>query len=283
MYSPKEYWDGIERRFGSADRDDFAAVIHPDSPPWFNILKDRIQHRAWILGLEKAAIPSGSTVLDLGCGTGRWIRRYVQRGMSPVGLDATDGMLRRAAARGSASSLTLGHIQELPFRDATFDLVSDVTVIQHVQTRDHQQILSEMARVLRPDGYVLLIELIRGNAPHIFPRRATDWSDAANAAGLTQIYARGVEYFLMDRAFVGFVQMLRRATGIAGKPVLPGQSKSGSAQQKPFNRKIFWALRRITCAVSEILEPAAQTMLPVQWATHALMVFKKTVHPHSPK
>jgi SAM-dependent methyltransferase len=275
MYSPKNYWDGIAQRFGSADPEGLAAVIHPDSPAWFNNLMDRMQNRAWNAGLAHTAVANDARVLDVGCGTGRWLRRYTRKGISPMGLDATEAMLQRIIAGGLSCPIVMGRAQRLPFPDDTFDLVSDVTAVQHINFIEQVDVLNEMSRVLRPEGHLLLIELIRGNAPHIFPRRARDWSSAANAAGLTQIYVRGQEYLLLDRAFVASARMLRRLITRGSTPVLPGQTENQRGPVRSPDKKIYWAIRRVTSALSEIVEPLAERILPVQWATHAVMVFKK--------
>jgi SAM-dependent methyltransferase len=275
MYSPKNYWDGIAQRFGSADPQGLAAVIHPDSPAWFNNLMDRMQNRAWNAGLAQTGVTASARILDVGCGTGRWLRRYAQKGFGPIGLDATEAMLQRVVASGLPCPILMGRAQRLPFRDNTFDLVSDVTAVQHINSAEQVGVLNEMSRVLLPEGHLLLIELVRGNAPHIFPRRARDWASAANAAGLTQIYVRGQEYLLFDRAFVASARMFRRLLRRGSIPVLPGQTGVNREPGRPPGRKMYWAIRRVTSILSEAVEPLAERILPVQWATHAVLVFKK--------
>src|SRR5437588_2008629 len=64
---------------------------------------------------------SGSTVLDLACGTGDLCRELARRGLSPVGVDFSAGML--AAAR-TTSPLVRADVLRLPVRDAIADGVT---------------------------------------------------------------------------------------------------------------------------------------------------------------
>src|SRR5262249_55311880 len=109
-----------------------------------------------------AALHPGARVLDVGCGTGRWIRRFGEMGLLPVGIDSTIGMLNLAHDQAGAHWLAAGMGQQLPFADACFDCVSDVTVVQHIPATTQPEALHEMIRVVRPGGSLILFELIRG-------------------------------------------------------------------------------------------------------------------------
>jgi len=275
VYSWREYWEGLAASYGHSDAQGFSAVLHPDAPAWFNTLIDRLQESAWREGLKSCGLQDHSRVLDVGCGTGRWLRRYLQRNMVPVGVDATQGMLQNAAASGVECQLVVGYAQSLPFGDGVFDLVSAVTVIQHIPPMDQADALKEMARVLRPGGHLLLLELIRGQGPHIFPRRPSDWIEQASLGGLSLAGWHGQEYLVLDRAFVQIVEAVRSLTGNKAGPSLPGRAPAGKAKPVSTARLVYWAIRRCTCKLSEWLEPVVQKACPGEWATHALFIFKK--------
>lgn len=277
MYPWKEYWANLAASNGSADAEGFSAVLHPDAPSWFNTTIDRLQERAWRKGLRLCQIKDDALVLDVGCGVGRWLRRYMERGLQTVGVDATEGMLQRAAASGLKCSLVVGLAQSLPFDDAAFDLVSAVTVVQHIPPTNQAEALKEMARVLRPGGHLLLLELIRGQGPHIFSRRPADWIERASSAGVSLVGWHGQEYLIPDRIFVGFVHTVRRLARNGPESSLPGQARTPplEPEQVPTARIVYWLIRRCTCAVSEWFEPVAQNVLPREWATHGLFIFKK--------
>lgn len=275
LYSWKDYWANLAASHGSADPNGFSPVLHPDTPPWFNATIDRLQENAWREGLRSCGLPDHSLVLDVGCGTGRWLRRYLQRNLVPVGVDATEGMLQVAATNGVECQLVVGCAQSLPFDDAIFNLVSAVTVIQHIPPVDHPGVLKEMARVLQPGGHLLLLELIRGQGPHVFSRPPSVWIEQASSAGLSLVGWRGQEYLVLDRIFVQFVQAVRRLAGKSAGSSLPVRMPVGKSEADSRARLAYWAIRRSTCALSEWIEPIVQNVCPGEWATHALFVFKK--------
>jgi len=275
VYSWREYWEGLAASYGRTDAHGFSPVLHPGAPTWFNALIDRLQEHAWREGLQACMLADGSRVLDVGCGTGRWLRRYAQRNLSPVGIDATQGMLQLAAASGVDCELVVGSAQNLPFGDGVFDLVSAVTVIQHIPPAEQRDALKEMARVLRPGGNLLLLELIRGRGPHIFSHCPLEWVEEASSAGLSLVGWRGQEYLVLDRVFVQIVQALRNLAGKNAGSSLPDQTPTGKSKSVSTARLAYWAIRRCTCALSECIEPAARNICPDEWATHALFVFKK--------
>jgi SAM-dependent methyltransferase len=277
VYSWKEYWDKVASAYGGADAQGFAPVLHPDAPSWYNLTIDRLQEKSWRRGLQSCGISDGAQVLDVGCGTGRWLRRYKQMQVRAVGLDATQDMLRRALSGGSGLSVVAARAQRLPFPDAAFDLVSDVTVVQHIASLEQDGVLKEMARVLKPGGYLLLIELIKGEAPHIFPRAPQKWIEAAAAAGLSPVKWEGQEFLVLDQLFVRAAQTARRLTDGKQGAVLPAQGNlSGERDnQRSASRSIYWALRRVSCKLSEWAEPLVRKTCPGTWATHAVFVFQK--------
>jgi SAM-dependent methyltransferase len=272
-YAPKKYWSSLAEGFRSADAFGFAPVLHPMAPPWFNQLIDGLQFRALRRALAIAALHPGARVLDVGCGTGRWIRRFGKMGFQPIGMDATLGMLDLARDRAGAGQLAAGMSQQLPFADASFDCVSDVTVVQHIPARIQPLALREMIRVLKPGGCLILFELIRGKDGHIFPRSPQNWIDEAESCGVRLTSWFGQEFLLFDRAFVGIAQATRgNSTGSAPSVALtdPPTPRPSSTE-----RRLYWQLRHITMAVSSWSEPLAGKICPHDLATHGVFIFRK--------
>jgi SAM-dependent methyltransferase len=277
VYSWKKYWGKVASAYAGADEQGFAPVLHPDAPAWYNQTIDRLQERSWRSGLRRCGLSSGALVLDVGCGTGRWLRRYQGMQVRAVGLDATQDMLRRALAGGSGLAVVAARAQRLPFPDGAFDLVSDVTVVHHIAPPEQDDVLQEMARVLKPGGHVLLMELIKGEAPHIFPRNPQEWRDAAAAAGLSPVIWEGQEFLLPGQLLVKTVRAARRLAGGSQRAALPAQGDASDLRNngKSASRAIYWALRRISCGVSEWVEPIVRKVCPGIWGTLALFVFQK--------
>ena len=106
---------------------------------------------------------AGRRVLDAGCGDGALICAAASRGAAATGIDPDPAMLAAARSRvgGAArgAKFVQGRLEQLPFREASFDLVAAITVLCFVP--DAGGAVREMARVLRPGGRLVLGELGR--------------------------------------------------------------------------------------------------------------------------
>jgi SAM-dependent methyltransferase len=272
-YSPKEYWAGVAESFRFADPTGFAPVLHPDAPLWYNRLIDNLQFQAVRRALAIAQIPQDARFLDIGCGTGRWLRRYQQRGFRAMGLDATLGMLRSAREHGTAAPLVTGDAHRLPFPDASFDAVSDVTVVQHIPLASQPQALAEMLRVLKPGGHLILVELIVGQGGHVFSRTPQDWIQQVTSRGATLLGWFGQEFLLPDRVFLIIVHKLLNSKSSAGGAGLP-PSQPVTRQAAP-RRQLYWGIRHLIAILSAWADPLTEKIFPERYATHAVLVFRK--------
>jgi SAM-dependent methyltransferase len=100
--------------------------------------------------------PRGSG-LDVGCGTGALAARLSAEGYAMTGVDPSEGMLEVMRSRHPAVPAIHGSGVELPFPDATFDLVLTVAALHHIaDTADVRRTLGEMVRVARPGGRILV-------------------------------------------------------------------------------------------------------------------------------
>jgi ubiquinone/menaquinone biosynthesis C-methylase UbiE len=111
----------------------------------------RVDRAAHDWALERLGARAGMAVLDLGCGDGALGGRLMAAGARVVGADSSPAALERA--RAVHPGLELVRVQSdaaLPFRDAEFDAVACLHVLEHV--RDTQSLVSEVRRVLRPAG-----------------------------------------------------------------------------------------------------------------------------------
>lgn len=105
-------------------------------------------------------------VLDVASGTGDFaiaIARKAYKGSRICGLDLSEGMLeigrKKIEAAGLSEDITMmqGDCEALPFQDGSFDRVS---VAFGIRNFEHQSVgLSEMCRVLRPGGRLVILEL----------------------------------------------------------------------------------------------------------------------------
>jgi ubiquinone/menaquinone biosynthesis C-methylase UbiE len=99
-------------------------------------------------------------ILDVGCGTGYWLRKFVEWGANPANLHGIDLLetrineARRVTAPGT--HLCAGSASRLEFGDGTFDLVCQFMMFSSILDSGlRQQIAAEMLRVLKADGIIL--------------------------------------------------------------------------------------------------------------------------------
>ncbi|GIK19141.1 MAG: bifunctional demethylmenaquinone methyltransferase/2-methoxy-6-polyprenyl-1,4-benzoquinol methylase UbiE [Leptolyngbya sp. PLA2] len=120
--------------------------------------------QAWRRHAVRAAgVRSGDAVLDVACGTGDLTLLFAQtEAARVVGLDFTPEMLDLANAKRARLATSVqpefirGDAQNLPFDDASFDVVSIAFGIRNVQRPE--QAIAEFARVLRPGGRLVILE-----------------------------------------------------------------------------------------------------------------------------
>jgi ubiquinone/menaquinone biosynthesis C-methylase UbiE len=109
------------------------------------------------------ALRPGLNVLDVGCGTGDFLRLLAPI-VSPgtaEGLDLSETMIAEARRRSAENvdnlSFRVGSVLELPFPDGSFDLVLATQLLLHVP--DPWRALAEMKRVLAPSGLICVSEI----------------------------------------------------------------------------------------------------------------------------
>ncbi len=108
---------------------------------------------AWIAAREFALMmrllrpEKGTSLLDVGCGTGQFSRRFAAYGLRVAGLDPDAGMLHHARSLAGGVDYIEGRSEALPFADTAFDYCAAVTSLCFVQ--DPARALAEMWRVAR--------------------------------------------------------------------------------------------------------------------------------------
>lgn len=100
------------------------------------------------LALEAVLEGAPTRVLEVGCGEGELAERLTATVTEVVAVDQSPRMVELTRARGVDARVA--DIQELPFPDDSFDAVLAAWMLYHVPDLDRG--LSEVARVLRPDG-----------------------------------------------------------------------------------------------------------------------------------
>jgi len=121
-------------------------------------------------------LPSPAKVLDVGCGTGTVLRTLVRRtdpGLQLYGVDHCQAFVDAAhefadkEGFGGRIEFRIGDVHALDFPSGAFDAVIAHTVISHVS--EPQKALQEMARVVRPEGTIVIFDGDYASLTYAFP------------------------------------------------------------------------------------------------------------------
>jgi demethylmenaquinone methyltransferase/2-methoxy-6-polyprenyl-1,4-benzoquinol methylase len=167
----------------------------------YDIMNDLMSmgmHRAWkAYTVAVANLKPGEQVLDIAGGTGDLARAFARKvgdtGMV-VHTDINEAMLRQGRNRlldeGLILPTGLCDAEKLPFKNASFDLVSVAFGLRNMTHKD--QALAEMCRVLKPGGRLLVLEFSKVAKPL---QKPYDWYSFKILPRLGQMIAGDAESY----------------------------------------------------------------------------------------
>jgi ubiquinone/menaquinone biosynthesis C-methylase UbiE len=179
--------------------------------------------------LLETLTPRDRRILDIGCGTGLFAVRALERfpRAEVWGLDLSDGMLRQGQARRQAAAgrfhLVQGDSERLPFADNTFDAVTCTHSFHHYP---HQRrVVAEMHRVLRPGGRLLIID---GDRDRFWGRFLFNFVVVMMEGPVRHLRSRAFRKLYREAGFVEVSQRRRRGLlpflMTVGRAAKPGRS-----------------------------------------------------------
>lgn len=179
---------------------------------------DRMNH-LMTLGLDRcwrrqAGKGLHGHVLDVACGTGDMAVELLRHGCSVTGVDLSEEMMAIAKQKAPQAEYRLADVERLPFGDASFDAV---TCAFGVRNFVHlEQGISEMLRVLKPGGRMVILELATPDSMIVRPvynfytRRIIPWL-GGRMAGNREAYTYlplSIERFPKGSAFVELLRSI---------------------------------------------------------------------------
>jgi ubiquinone/menaquinone biosynthesis C-methylase UbiE len=169
---------------------------------------------------DLAQLQRGETVLDVGCGTGtQALKAYERVGETGrvSGIDPGQRQIARARSKAARRRFPIdfqvGVIEQLAFPDQSFDVVLSTLMMHHLPDDLKRQGLSEIARVLKPGGRLLVVDLERSEGHHSRPVRlgagemgVRDLPALMREAGFSQIESGEMETGRARLFKIGFVR-----------------------------------------------------------------------------
>ena len=191
--------------------------------------------------------------LDLGCGTGVMLDRLGQRYPRVTGLDISQEMLEgfdlSALRPGLAVTLLRGDMGALPLRTASFDVIVCRSALHHME--DEHAVLAEIARVLKPDGRLVLGEPANDNvltrAARAFVRRRPSYGKIHT---IDRAYTRAQLRGLLTGAGLRVVREVR--FGFLAYPLCDNPELVPVLKHLPFAGAIAATLRAVDRGLSHV-------------------------------
>jgi len=104
----------------------------------------------------KEYIKEDEKILDLGCGNGRLYQLFSEHNIDYAGVDFAENLVK-IAKENYGNYFKTADILNLPFPDENFDSVWSIAVLHHIPSTElRKRVLSEIRRVLRPNGRVIV-------------------------------------------------------------------------------------------------------------------------------
>lgn len=152
---PVDVKASVQRQFGSVAEEYAASVVHAQGADLGQMV-------------TLAALTGSETVLDAGCGAGHTALAFAPRSARVIAYDLTETMLTQVERLANERGLTnletrLGDVEALPFEDASFNLV--VTRYSAHHWPNPEAALREFRRVVKPNGRVLMGDIVAPDAP----------------------------------------------------------------------------------------------------------------------
>ena len=149
----QNFWTGYQPGFRVSDRPVGSREFFDE------VERERYMLEPHIPELANFAAWRDRDVLEGGCGIGTDGEQFARAGARYTGIDFSPTALQlareRFAREGLSGEFVVGSLTELPFADASFDLVYSMGVIHHIP--DTERVVAEFHRVLRPGGRALVM------------------------------------------------------------------------------------------------------------------------------
>jgi SAM-dependent methyltransferase len=226
-----------------------------------------ILYRSALGALTRYPIPAiplpeggGARLLDIGCNWGRWTIAASRRGYRAIGVDpglgAVEAAYRVSRDVATPAEFVVSDGRNLPFPDASFDVVYSYSVLQHFSKEDARACLREAARVTRPGGTVLI--------------------QLANLLGVRQLYNQARDVASGERGLFRVRrwtprEMLSAFNELVGPARLTADGFF-SLNAQATDLDLMAPFPKMVVRASEALKGLAARFYPLTWAADSLFV-----------
>ena len=100
-------------------------------------------------------LPNNQPILEAGCGSGKWVGWFENKGWKATGLDWSEELIKRASEELKGSTFVCGDLREMPFPEHSFKAVVSLGSVEH-SIEGPQRSISEIERVLNYSGIAII-------------------------------------------------------------------------------------------------------------------------------
>lgn len=274
-YNPVNFWNAYCRKYGQTGWSD-NILYRYDQP---------LRMRAIKTTMSKLNIPSKGIALDIGCGIGDITSLLEKLGFRVIGIDISQEVCQIASKRFKDNShvqINCMRIEEMNFKKAQFDLVTSVTVLQHIVSNEELlETVKKIVEVVKPGGYIILMESIANKSEEkatyasdeIFtvPRSVDIWRKLMENEGCKLESVSG---------YPGWGAEVSQTLAMYASPLIgqSGTSLSGSSDTNRVRRAqdLFRVVRVGVLTFCFTLDYLLRITVPNKLSHTKIMVFKKT-------
>lgn len=194
QYDMEAYWN---KRATYFEEDEYKPICVFHAPREINMYFDMIQQTIFSSLMRQIARKDIDSVLEIGCGIGRWASLVEKHYTNYTGIDISLEMVKIAAERVNSPFLVM-KADRLGFSDETFDLVFSITVLHHIPYDIQKEAIKEMCRVTKKGGYILIIEDTKNPREpfNLFAHPASTWQTLFENQGVTTVAMKNHKTYL---------------------------------------------------------------------------------------
>jgi 2-polyprenyl-3-methyl-5-hydroxy-6-metoxy-1,4-benzoquinol methylase len=222
-YEARGYWEERARRF-AGQGEGLAAICSYGMPRFYNAY---IQLTQWLALRPYLQVTVQDTVLDAGCGVGRWSLRMARSGARVTGVDLSWNMIQQARRRNQSRGFSercrflQADVAELSLGQR-FSRILVVTVLQHILDDERcQQAIERLASHLTPTGRLVVLEaaprqrLSRCDTAVFRARSEAQYVGWFAQAGLICVHVVGVDPMPLKSWYLPRHKQLPKALAVA--------------------------------------------------------------------
>ena len=263
------------------DIDDISLSFYKGFPLWFNKLVARIKDNT-LKKLLKHVLPIDNlNVLDIGCGSGRYVKILSDLGAKVTGIDISKRIIDRCKHNYPNIQFFNSSLQNFKFNSDKFDLILSSTTLQHIPDNEKKEAFKKISNLLNDKGSLLIIENQIDRSEHIQGLPVKNWTRLGKEASLVpKIIIPSDHRHLIILTFkvinvINYfwtLEFLKLSFSVDKKTRNDNKNIYSS---NSFKGLVFLLLLRVSVLFSYLFEPIFQKVLPISFARHIGILFNK--------